>query len=130
MNKANPSLFDQVGGEEAVRQLVIKLYTKILQDELLSPFFENVSVERLRTSQRAFIMMALGGPNSYTGKSLRHAHQPLVDRGLNDQHFNAVKMHMSAAMKELGVPHILIEQTMAVVETTRDDVLCRSSSAE
>ncbi len=125
MSQSAPSLFDQVGGEEAVTQLVIKLYTKILQDDLLSPFFETVSVERLRTSQRAFIMMALGGSNTYTGKSLRHAHQPLVDKGLSDVHFNAVKLHMTTSMQELGVTKYLIDAAMDIVETTRNDILCR-----
>jgi hemoglobin len=126
MEQKNNSLFEQVGGEEAVRQLVVKLYTKILQDELLAPFFETISVEKLRSSQRAFITMALGGPNNYTGKALRHAHKPLVDRGLNDQHFDAVKLHINVSMQELGVAKPLIEQTMDIVETTRHDILCRS----
>ena len=121
----NKTIFEQIGGDEAVKLLVIKLYSKILTDDLLTPFFENISVERLRTSQHAFIMMALGGPNRYTGTSLRHAHQKLVDRGMSDIHFNAVKLHMMTSMQELGVQKHLIDHTMNLVETLRNDVLCR-----
>jgi hemoglobin len=121
----NKTIFEQVGGTEAVRLLVIKLYSKILTDDLLTPYFENISVERLRASQHAFIMMALGGPNNYSGQSLRHAHQKLVENGLSDIHFNAVKTHMATSMQELGVQNDLIQQTMDLVETLRNDVLCR-----
>lgn len=119
------TIFDQVGGEEAVKLLVIKLYSKILSDDLLIPFFENISVDRLRASQHAFIMMALGGPNRYNGTSLRHAHHKLVEQGLSDIHFNAVKNHMMTSMQELGIQKDLISQTMNLIETLRADVLCR-----
>jgi len=33
--------------------------------------------------------MAFGGPNNYTGKDLRTGHAHLVERGLNDWHFDA-----------------------------------------
>ncbi len=130
MKQESKSLFEQVGGQEAVKLLVLKLYDKILQDDLLSPFFENVSVEKLRASQNAFIQMALGGPHLYTGKSLRHAHRPLVDRGLSDVHFNAVKKHMMISMRELNVANDLIDKTMNIVETTRDDILCRGQEKD
>ena len=121
-----PTLFERVGGAEAVKLLVLKLYTKILQDELLNSFFVTVSVERLRASQHAFIMMALGGPNHYNGQSLRNAHKRLVEQGLSDMHFNAVKSHMADSMRELGLDSALITETMDIVETTRHDVLCRN----
>lgn len=126
MRQGNGTLFERVGGEETVRLLVLKLYDKILQDELLLPFFENVNVERLRASQHAFIMMALGGPHQYTGRSLENAHRPLVERGLGDSHFNAVKQHMLTSMKELGIAETCVMQAMQIIEATRSHVLCRS----
>lgn len=32
--------------------------------------------------------MVFGGPNNYTGKDLRTGHSHLVQRGLNDGHFD------------------------------------------
>lgn len=125
MSKDTKSIYERVGGEESVRLLVLKMYEKVLQDDLLSPFFENIDVDRLRASQNAFIKMALGGPHQYTGKSLENAHRALVERGLDDMHFNAVKRHMHLSMKELGVANDLIDEAMNIVESTRDDVLCR-----
>lgn len=123
------SLFDRIGGKDAVRATVVKLYEKILEDDMLSPFFGDIDIPRLRNSQTAFVMMAFGGPNNYNGEGLRKAHQPLVDRGLNDSHFDAVANHLANAMRELGVAEDLIAEAIAVVETTRDDILCKEKAA-
>lgn len=120
---SSSSLYEQIGGADTVRAVVVKLYKKILSDDRLTPFFEDVAIERLRASQNAFVGMAFGGPIHYSGKNLRDAHRHLVARGLNDSHFNAVARHLKDAMAELGVTPPLIEQALAIVETTRADIL-------
>jgi hemoglobin len=117
------SLYERIGGAVAIKATVVKLYDKILSDDLLAPFFENVQMETLRRSQIGFITMAFGGNHQYTGGQLRQAHQPLVAKGLTDMHFNAVAGHLAASMKELGVSDDLIAEAMAIVSTTRSDVL-------
>lgn len=119
------SLYERIGGDAAVRATVAKLYEKVLSDALLIPFFAEANVDQLRRSQAGFVTMAFGGPNHYQGKSMRTAHASLVERGLSDVHFDAVAGHLKAAMEELTVPAELIAEALAVVETTRDDVLNR-----
>jgi hemoglobin len=119
----NKSLFERIGGEAAVQATVIKMYDKILDDEMLAPFFENSDVDRLRHSQSAFVTYAFGGPNHYTGKSLRTAHAEAVSQGLSNVHFDLVAKHLKAAMEELNVPADLIDEALAIVSSTRKDVL-------
>lgn len=118
-----PSLYERIGGEAAVRATVLKMYEKILADEDLAPFFENSDVEALRRSQSAFVTYAFGGPNNYTGKGMRAAHGKAVAEGLNSSHFDKVAGHLRDAMRELNVPAGLIGEALAIVETTRVDVL-------
>jgi hemoglobin len=117
------SLYEQIGGESAVSATVLKLYDKLLDDDELAPFFENMDVDRLRLSQSTFVTAAFGGPNLYKGKTLRAAHAASVAKGLNDHHFDKVAGHLKAAMQELDVPSALIDQALAIVETTGADVL-------
>ncbi len=116
-------LFERIGGESAVKATVIKMYDKILTDDELAPFFENVNVETLRLSQSAFVTYAFGGPNHYTGKSLRTAHAGAVASGLSGRHFDRVATHLKSAMEELNVPADLIAEALAIVGSTRADVL-------
>jgi len=75
--------------------------------------------------QKAFLTMAFGGPNSYTGLDMRKAHAHLVARGLNDSHFDAVAENLTATLNELSVAQPLIDQVLAIAGSTRNDVLGR-----
>ncbi len=117
------SLYERIGGESAVRATVIKMYEKILDDDELAPFFENSDVEKLRLSQMAFVSYAFGGLNHYSGKGMRAAHKEAVEQGLADRHFDRVASHLKSAMEELNVPADLISEALAIVGSTRNDVL-------
>ena len=117
------SLYERIGGESAVRATVIKLYDKLLDDDAVAPFFEDIDVDALRNSQTAFVTYAFGGPNNYQGNNLRAAHANAVEGGLNDNHFDIVAGHLKAAMEELSVPADLVDEAMGIVGSTRDDVL-------
>jgi len=119
----NKSLYERIGGDSAVKATVIKMYDKILSDEELAPFFDNVDVDTLRHSQSAFVTYAFGGPNRYTGKAMRSAHASAVRNGLSDKHFDLVAGHLKAAMQELNVPDDLIAEALAIVGSTRAEVL-------
>jgi hemoglobin len=100
-------------------------YRKVLADDRISQFFEDVDMDRQAAKQKAFLTMAFGGPNNYTGADLRRGHAHLVARGLNDSHFNAVVENLGATLRELGVPDNLIADVAAIAESTRNDVLGR-----
>lgn len=68
------SLFERIGGEEGIERLVSAFYVRVLADEKLAPFFENVPLDHLKTMQKEFFSQALGGPLFYTGRSLRQVH--------------------------------------------------------
>lgn len=117
------SLYDSLGGEAAVNAAVDIFYRKVLTDESISHFFDDVDMDRQVAKQKAFLTYAFGGPNHYTGKAMREAHAPLVQRGLNEEHFVAVAGHLRATLQELNVPTPLIDQVMAIAGSTHDDVL-------
>jgi hemoglobin len=119
------SLYDQIGGEAAVDAAVDIFYRKVLADDRINKFFEDVDMEKQAAKQKAFLTVAFGGPNKYTGKDMRDAHAHLVAKGLNDSHFDAVMEHLGGTLKELNVPDELIAKAAAIAESTRNDVLGR-----
>lgn len=119
------SLYEQIGGEAAVNAAVDVFYRKVLSDDRINQFFEGVDMEKQAAKQKAFLTMAFGGPHNYTGKDMREGHAHLVERGLNDSHFDAVVENLGATLKELNVPDDLIAQAAAIAESTRNDVLGR-----
>ena len=119
------SLYDRIGGEAAMNAAVDIFYRKVLADDRIKRFFDDVDMERQAAKQKAFLTMVTGGPNNYTGKDMREGHKHLVERGLNDSHFDAVMENLGATLKELNVPDELIAEAAAIAESTRNDVLNR-----
>jgi len=119
------SLYEQLGGEAAVDAAVDIFYRHVLADHRINRFFDGVDMDKQAAKQKAFLTMAFGGPNSYTGEDMRTGHAHLVKMGLNDSHFDAVVENLAITLKELNVAQDLIDQVAAVCETTRNDVLCK-----
>jgi len=124
-NTADDSLYAQLGGEAAVNAAVDVFYRRVLADAYVVPFFEGVDMDKQAAKQKAFLTMAFGGPHSYTGKDMREGHRHLIKMGLNDSHFEHILMHIRATLAELGVANNLIQQVIAIADSTRDDVLDR-----
>jgi hemoglobin len=120
------SLYHRLGGKAALSAAVDLFYTKVLADKRVSHFFEDVNMKRQHNRQKAFLSAALGGPEPWTGKDLRKAHASL---DLNESHFNAIAGHLRATLEELKIKPDLINQVMAVVAGTKDDVLNRKKDS-
>lgn len=69
-----PTMYDEVGGEPAIRGLVGDFYQRVFADPELRPFFDNAHRERLERMQLEFFSAALGGPVEFSGTTLRDAH--------------------------------------------------------
>ena len=119
------TLYERLGGEAAVTAAVGMFYDRIMADPSLAPFFAGLDMERQIHKQIAFMTMAFGGPHEYTGRDLRVAHAGLVKRGLGEDHFAGVAEHLRATLERLSVPSELIDEVMAIVGSTKQDVLGR-----
>jgi len=115
------TLFEKIGGEAAVNAAVDIFYRKVLADDSVVKFFEDVDMETQAAKQKSFLTMAFGGPNNYSGEDMRTGHAHLVERGLNDSHFDAIMGHLGATLTELNVPGELISEAAAIAESTRND---------
>ena len=118
------SLYDRIGGAEAVNAAVDVFYQRVLADPDLAPMFARVPMERMRAHQQRFLTFAFGGAAQYAGRGLRQAHGNLVERfGLGDRHFDAVIRHLGDALASLGVAVPLIDEVAAVANSVRAEVL-------
>jgi len=120
-----PSLYEQLGGADAVDAAVDIFYRKMLTDDRVAHFFDDVDMETQAAKQKGFLTMVLGGPHNYTGKSMREGHAHLLERGLNDEHVDIVIEHLGQTLRELGVAEDKIAEVAALADSVRDDVLNR-----
>jgi len=64
------SVYEKIGGAPAVDAAVDIFYRKVLADDRISEFFDSVDMEGQHQKQKAFLTMAFGGPNEYSGKDI------------------------------------------------------------
>lgn len=114
------TLFEKIGGIDAVNAAVNIFYTKVLADDIIKHFFKFTEMKAQAGKQKAFLAYAFGAPLAYSGKSLRAAHSGM---NLTEEHFNAVASHLVATLKELNVAQNLIDEVVAIVVSTKNDLL-------
>lgn len=114
------SVYEKIGGAAAVDTAVDIFYRKVLADDRISMFFDTVDMEGMHAKQKSFLTMAFGGPNEYTGKDMRVAHQHM---NLTEEHFGAVAECLIGTLNDLDVPQEYIDEIVNIALSVKDDVL-------
>ena len=94
------SVYHRLGGRKAINAAVDAFYKRVLADEKVNHFFEDVNMKRQAKKQKAFLSAAFGSPVKYTGKDMRAAHKHL---DLTEADFGAIAGHLQATLKSLKV---------------------------
>ncbi len=117
---AAPSLFDKLGGAPAIEAVVTEFYKRVLADKELKGFFNTTDMDKQRRHQTQFISMALGGPNQYTGRSMKAAH---ADMKIKENHFNLVAGHLVETLKSFNISQADIDEVVSKVGPLKDDIV-------
>ena len=113
------SLFERIGGEDAVEALVQAFYRRVLSDPELGPFFEHTSVEKLHRMQREFFAAALDGPVQYTGRSMSEIH---AGRGIRTRHLARFVEHLVATLRDQGIGESDAYDIISRINTYADEI--------
>ena len=117
---ARSSLYERIGGKEALNAAVDRFYERVLADDRISQFFGGVDMDGQRKKQKRFLAVVFGANENWDGKNMRDAHAHL---DLTDEHFTAVAENLQGALEDLGVPEELIGEVMTIAASTHDAVL-------
>ncbi|MCV7377261.1 group 1 truncated hemoglobin [Mycobacterium alsense] len=106
------TIYDRIGGYEAIEAVVEGFYVRVLGDERLSGFFTGTNMNRLKGRQVEFFAAALGGPEPYTGAPMKQVHQ---GRGITMHHFGLVADHLAEALTAAGVDAETVTEILGAV---------------
>ena len=120
------SIYEQIGGREAVAAAVDVFYARVSRDATLAGYFARTDMRRQKMHMRAFLAVALGGPEIYRGRDMAAAHAGL---GITDAVFDRVVDHLVATLIELAVPTELIVAIGEKVAPLRALVVAQRAAA-
>ncbi|MEX1008987.1 MAG: group 1 truncated hemoglobin [Acidimicrobiia bacterium] len=117
------SLYEELGGDEAISAALDAFYVKIFADPRVSGYFVDVDMPKLKGHARAFLALAFGGPDRYMGRDLRTVHERPRSMGLDDSDTDVFFSHFREVLEEFGVDEGRIAAVMDIAEGGRSEVL-------
>ncbi len=110
------TLFETYGGFSAVSRIVLDLYDRLLDDDEVGPFFDDVDMSRIVDHQTKFVSSLMGGPASYTDDQISRTHARLA---IADVHFDMLDKILRDTLKDHGVVQEDIDTIAAAFEARR-----------
>ncbi len=118
------TIYEALGGEKTLVVAVPHFYEKVVADPRVAHFFKDLDMDAQSAKQLAFMARAFGGPEEYHGRDLAEAHADLVrNKGLGDEHFDAIAELLGETLSELGVDEELAGRVLSAVGSLRSQVL-------
>lgn len=116
-----PSLYDRLGGQDAIAAVVDEMLKNVVADRRINRFFAEADhLTRLRSLLIEQICQATGGPCTYSGRSMQDAHRGL---GISDADFAALVEDLVRALDALGVPAREKNELLALLAPMRADIV-------
>lgn len=113
-------LFEKIGGQERIGQMVEDFYSNIMKDDSLSSFFNNIDMDKQKNHQTNFLSFVMGGPNQYTGRTLARAHEGLNTTG---EHFNSIVSHLRTTMERHQMSKEEINSVLDTINQYKQDIV-------
>jgi hemoglobin len=96
----NKSLYERLGGMDAIKAVVDEFVTRVAADARINKKFARSNIDRLKFELVEQICAATGGPCKYKGLDMKTAHKNM---GVTDGEFNALVEDLVAALDKFNV---------------------------
>ena len=94
------TLFDKYGGFSTISKIVLTFYDRMLEDDDVGPFFDDVDLSKLIDHQTKFISSLMGGPASFSDEHIERAHRHMT---IENHHFDRLKEIVAETLADFDV---------------------------
>jgi hemoglobin len=95
------SLYERLGGKDAITAVVDDFVANVAADNRINKFFAKTNIPNLKRNLVDQICQATGGPCTYTGRDMKTAHKGM---GITDADFNALVEDLQKSLNKFKVP--------------------------
>ena len=122
------SLYDRLGGEEAITAVVSRFIDLLSNDDLLNanPAIkearDRVDPDELKADVTALVCQASGGPQEYTGRSMAESHENM---NISGTEWDQMIQLFVAVLDEFEVPEAEKGELLEIMDSTKADIVTR-----
>lgn len=123
---SEPSLYDRLGGVYNIATVVDDLIERLSVNEILNANSaikearDRVPKAGLKFHLTAMVCQATGGPENYTGRSMKESHQHL---NITEEEWQAMLADFKESLDKFQVPENEQTELFAIVESTKGDIV-------
>jgi hemoglobin len=114
------SLYERLGGKEAITAVVDDFVARVAADDRINGFFAGANIPRLKMQLVNQICEASGGPCKYTGQDMKTVHDGM---GIANAHFDALVKDLVATLDKFSVPVQEKNELLALLGPMRKDIV-------
>ena len=116
------SLYDRLGGIDAIKAVVDDFVANVAADKRINKFFAKTDIARLKGNLVNQICQGTGGPCTYTGGDMRSVHAGM---GIQAKHFNALVEDLGKSLNKFKVPAREQRELVAILGPMKRDIVTR-----
>jgi len=114
------SLYERLGGLDAIKAVVGEFATRVLADERINKKFVKTDATRLTHFLVEQICAATGGPCKYTGNSMKKSHKNMK---VTEGEFNALVEDLVGALDKFNVPATEKNELLGALAAMKGDIV-------
>ncbi len=116
------SLYDRLGGKEAITAVVDALSANVAADTRINHRFANANIKRFKAQMVELLCQASAGPCVYKGMDMRTVHK---DMKITEAEFIAVAENAAKTLDSFKVPAAEKNEVMSLLASMKDDIVNR-----
>ena len=120
---SNKSLYERLGGYDAIAAVSNDLVDRLQQDPQLARFWQHRGEDGMKRERQLlvdFLCACTGGPMYYKGRDMKLSHKGM---GISEGDWTIFLKHADATLKAFNVPQAEYDEVVAFVLSTKADIV-------
>ena len=120
---SDKTLYERLGGYDAIRAVVNDLLPRLQADALLGRFWQNRGADGIEREKQLlvdFLCAQAGGPMYYTGRDMVLSHRGMK---VSERDWTTFIAHLNATLDAFNVPQAERADVVAFIQSTRIEIV-------
>jgi hemoglobin len=117
------TLYERLGGYDAISAVVKDLLPRLMSDSQLGRFWENRGADGINREEQLlidFLCSSAGGPLLYTGRDNKTSHKGM---GISESDWEKFIGHLNATLEKFELPQQERDDVIGFIESTKADIV-------